>query len=166
MDGLALRDHFLQVKKWKKKFGGPLVSYPSRWSLLCLFGFLYWSSSWQWLPHIGGCKNFGSLLRAGITVFAHFFCKMYFLYVSRSHKKNLVHFLRVFPPENGWLTWPMVLFVVFTEIEDSILNFCKALLLVCNHLINRSEDFGSGESFQKLRIESSSSLLLFNDDKW
>ena len=49
----------------------------------------------------------------------------------------------------------MVLFVVFTEIEDSILNFCKALLLVCNHLINRSEDFGSGESFHKLRIESS-----------
>ena len=145
---------------------GMVVSYPSRWSLLCLFGFLYWSSSWQWLPHISGCKNFGPLLRAGITVFAHFFCKMYFLYVSRSHKKILVHFLRVFPPENGWLTWPMVLFVVFTEIEDSILNFCKALLLVCNHLINRSEDFGSGESFQKLRIESSSSLLLFNDDKW
>ena len=87
---------------------------------------------------------------------------MYFLYVSRSHKKILVHFLRVFPPENGWLTWPMVLFVVFTEIEDSILNFCKAHLLVCNHLINRSEDFGSGESLQKLRIESSISVnILF-----
>ena len=61
--------------------GGLVVSYPTRWSLFFIFGFLWWSSSWQWLPPIGTCKMFTALLGAGLTVFCHFFCKMYFLWV-------------------------------------------------------------------------------------
>jgi len=82
---------------------GGLVSYPSRWSLLFIFGFMWWSSSWQWLPHIAGGKMFTSLLRAGLTVLVQFFCKMYFLYVSWGCKKNLATFFSFFsPPKNGW----------------------------------------------------------------
>ena len=88
-----------------------LVSYPSGWSLLFIFGFMWWSSSWQWLPHIAGGKMFTSLLRAGLTVLVQFFCKMYFLWVSWGCKKNLVQFfldllpqMAVFFPERvpGW----------------------------------------------------------------
>ena len=57
--------------------------------MLIIFGFLWWSSSWQWQPHIAGCKFCWPLLRTGLTVLVQFFCKMYFLYVSRSRKKNL-----------------------------------------------------------------------------
>ena len=64
-----------------------------------LFGFLWWSSSWWWWPHIAGCKMFGALLRAGLTVLAQFFCKMYFLWVLWSRKKNLVQFFLVLPPQ-------------------------------------------------------------------
>ena len=65
------------------------------------------------------------------------------------------------PTENGWLTWPMVLFVVFTEIEDSILNFCKALLLVCNHLINRPEEFWLWRKLSKIEDWILNSWILF-----
>ena len=80
----------------------PLVSYPTRWSLLFVFGFLWWRSSWQWQPHIVRGKMLTSLLRAGLTVFGHFFCKMYFLWVWRSRRKNLADFFWVFPPKIGW----------------------------------------------------------------
>ena len=79
-----------------------LVSYPSRWSLSFIFGFLWWSSSWQWQPHIAGCKLCWPLLRTGLTVLVQFFCKMYFLYVSRSRKKNWATFYGFFPSNNGW----------------------------------------------------------------
>ena len=79
--------------------GNDVVSCPTRWSLLLAFGFLYWSSSWWWQPHIAGCKFFWPLLRAGMTVFDQFFCKMYFLYVSRSRKKILAVFWGVLPPQ-------------------------------------------------------------------
>ena len=76
-----------------------LVRCPTKWSLLLAFGFLYWSSSWWWQPHIAGCKFFWPLLRARMTVFDQFFCKMYFLYVSRSRKKILAVFWGVLPPQ-------------------------------------------------------------------
>ena len=37
---------------------GTVVNCPTRWSLLFIFGFLWWSSSWWWRPHIGGGKKF------------------------------------------------------------------------------------------------------------
>ena len=81
------------------KVGVFIVSCPTRWSLLLAFGFLYWSSSWWWQPHIAGCKLFRPLLRAGISVFDHFFCKMYFLYVSRSRNFFWAVFGGVLPPQ-------------------------------------------------------------------
>ena len=74
-----------------------VVNCPTRWSLLFIFGFLYWSSSWRLGPHIGVCRLLWPLLRAGMAVLTHFFCKMYFLYASRSRKKNLTTFLGVLP---------------------------------------------------------------------
>ena len=74
-----------------------LVNCPTRWSLLFIFGFLCWSSSWWWRPHIDWCKLLGPLLRAGMAVLDQFFCKMYFLYVSRSRQKNLGNFFWVLP---------------------------------------------------------------------
>ena len=78
-----------------------LVNCPTRWSLLLIFGFLYWSSSWRWQPHIGLCRLLWSLLRAGMAVLTHFFCKMYFLYISRIRKKKLDTFYSVLPPERA-----------------------------------------------------------------
>ena len=75
---------------------------------------------------------------------------MYFLYVSRSHKKILVHFFRVFPPENGWLTWPMVLFVEFTRIEDwgSLLHCC-CLMMISDSSYNRLFTYTKSSIFVK-----------------
>ena len=56
-----------------------VVNCPTRWSL---------SSSWRWQPQIGLCRLLRPLLRAGMTVLTQFFCKMYFLYVSRGRKKK------------------------------------------------------------------------------
>ena len=78
---------------------GNLVNCPTRWSLLFIFGFLCWSSSWWWWPHIGGGKKFRPLLRAGLTVLVQFFCKMYILWVSRSRKIFLADFFWVLPPQ-------------------------------------------------------------------
>ena len=75
-----------------------LVNCPTRWSLLLIFGFLFWSSSWRWQPHIGVCRLLWSLLRAGMVVLTHFFCKVYFSYVSRSCKKKLDSFFFSFTP--------------------------------------------------------------------
>ena len=74
-----------------------------------IFGFLWWSSSWWWRPHIAACKLCWSLLRPGEVVLDQFFCKMYFLHISRSRKKNFVKFLRVLPPFQGGKTWGAVL---------------------------------------------------------
>ena len=74
-----------------------VVNCPTRWSLLFVFGLLCWSSSWRWQPHIGTCRLFWPLLRAGMAVLTQFFCKMYFLYVSRSRKKIWATFFCVFP---------------------------------------------------------------------
>ena len=90
----------VQVKlKASFKVTETLVNCPTRWSLLFIFGFLCWSSSWWWWPHIGGGKKFRPLLRAGLTVLVQFFCKMYILWVSWSRKKNLADFFWVLPPQ-------------------------------------------------------------------
>ena len=78
-----------------------LVNCPTWWSLLFVFGFLYWSSSWRWRPNIGVCRLFWPLLRAGMAVLTQFFSKMYFLYVSPSRQKKLTDFFLVLPPEKA-----------------------------------------------------------------
>ena len=107
-------------------YGLKVVSCPTRWSLLLAVGFLYWSSSWWWQPHIAGCKLFRPLLRAGISVFDHFFCKMYFLYVSGSCKKNLADFFWVLPPQKSTFLWTGWLAGQISGIEGmpSILENC------------------------------------------
>ena len=59
------------------------------------------TSSWWWQPPMSVCKLCWPLLRAGMTVLDHFFCKMYFLYVSWSRRKNLGNFFLVLPPETA-----------------------------------------------------------------
>ena len=44
--------------------------------------------SWRLGPHIEGGRLLWPLLKAGMTVLTQFFCKMYFLYVSRGRKKT------------------------------------------------------------------------------
>ena len=78
----------------------PLVNCPTRWSLLFIFGFLYWSSSWRLGPHIGVCRLLWPLLRAGMAVLTHFFLQN-FLYVSRSQKKIWATFFWFYPPETA-----------------------------------------------------------------
>ena len=111
------------IQYWAPK---TLVSCPTRWFLLLTFGFLWWSSSWWWQPHIAGCKLFRPLLRAGISVFDHFFCKMYFLYVSGSCKKNLADFFWVLPPQKSTFLWTGWLAGQISGIEGmpSILENC------------------------------------------
>ena len=59
---------------------------------------------WASVNYVGHCWG---LKWSFLTIF---FCKMYFLYVSRSRKKNLVHFLLVLPPQMAFFsrggTWP------------------------------------------------------------
>ena len=84
-----------------------VVNCPTRWSLLFIFGFLCWSSSWWWRPLIDCCKLLGPLLRAGMAVLDQFFCKMYFLYVSRSRQKNLAVFSWVLPLQKPFFSQPL-----------------------------------------------------------
>ena len=77
-----------------------LVGRPTRWSLLFIFGFLFWSSSWCLRPHIGVSFSVWPLPRAGMVVLDQFFSKMYFLYIWRSPPKNLTEFWGVLAPQN------------------------------------------------------------------
>ena len=66
----------------------PLVNCPTRWSLLFIFGFLYWSSSWRLGPQMGVCRLLWSLLRAEMAVLTHFFLQNVFsIYKTRAQKK-------------------------------------------------------------------------------
>ena len=76
-----------------------VVGRPTRWSLLFIFGFLFWSSSWCLRPHIGVSFSVWPLLRAGMVVLDQFFSKMYFLYIWRSQNKNFTKFCEVLPPQ-------------------------------------------------------------------
>ena len=75
-----------QTSKEGSKGGSDLVNFPTRWSLLFLIGYLCRSSSWRWWRHIRGCRLLRTSLRAGMRFLAHFFCKMYFLYVCTWRK--------------------------------------------------------------------------------
>ena len=77
----------------------PLVGRPTRWSLLFIFGFLFWSSSWCLQPNIGVSFSVWPLPRAGMVVLDQFFSKMYFLYIWRSQNKNFTKFWEVLPPQ-------------------------------------------------------------------
>ena len=80
--------------------GQVLVGRPTRWSLLFIFGFLFWSSSWCLQPNIGVSFSVWPLPRAGMVVLDQFFSKMYFLYIWRSPPKNLTEFWGVLAPQN------------------------------------------------------------------
>ena len=43
-----------------------------------IFGFLSWTSRWWLQHHMGMCRLVWPLLRTGIDILDHFFCKMYF----------------------------------------------------------------------------------------
>ena len=84
------------------------------------------TSSWWWQPPMSVCKLCWPLLRAGMTVLDHFFCKMYFLYVSGSRKKNLADFFWVLPPQKSIFLWAGWLASQISRIEGmpSILENC------------------------------------------
>ena len=108
------------------------VNCPTRWSLSLVFGFLWWSSSWRWRPHIGGCRLLWPPLRAGIAVLTQFFCKKYFLYVWRELTKNLAAFLGFLPPKKAQSSKHQPPIRRFSKIEGrpSILEKCTSKLFV------------------------------------
>ena len=65
---------------------------------------------------------FSALLRAGLTVLAQFFCKMYFLWVLWSRKKNLVQFFLVLPPQMAFFSRRGYLASQIARIEGTALN--------------------------------------------
>ena len=77
-----------------------VVNCPTRWSLSFIFGFLYWSSSWRWGPHIGVCRLLWPLPRAGMAVLTQFFAKC-ILYMHPGAPKKFDNFLGVLPPETA-----------------------------------------------------------------
>ena len=80
-------DDLLDAGRWfKSQVWIYLVNCPTRWSLLLFIGYLCRSSSWRWWRHIRGCRLLRTSLRAGMRFLAHFFCKMYFLYVCTWRK--------------------------------------------------------------------------------
>ena len=84
-----------------------LVNCPTRWSLLFVFGFLYWSSSWRLGPHIGVCRLLWPLLRAGMAVLTHFFLQNVFsIYKTRAQKKFGNPVGGFTPPKKGFFPVP------------------------------------------------------------
>ena len=106
---------------------GVIVNCPTRWSLSLLFGFLWWSSSWRWQPHIGWCRLLWPLPRAGMAFLTHFFCKMYFLYVSWGHKTFLTGFWGVLPCQKGPKFQASTLNELVCQNWGAPLNFGKLL---------------------------------------
>ena len=82
-----------------------VVNCPTRWSLLLLIGYLCWSSSWRWQPHIRGCRLLYPLPRAGMRFWPFFFCKMYFLYILSCRKSKKQHFFAIFNPQKMYFLW-------------------------------------------------------------
>ena len=128
-----------------------LVSYPTRWSLLFVFGFLWWSSSWQWQPHIVRGKMLMSLLRARLAVFGHFFAKCIFYGYDEATEKIWQTFLSFFP-KNWMINSTHGAFRGVFEICGLIRKFWKTPVLACNQLSNRSGTQAGGKVFQKMRI--------------
>ena len=125
-----------------------VVNCPTRWSLSLLFGFLWWSSSWRWQPHIGWCRLLWPLPRAGMAVLTHFFCKMYFLYVSWGHKTFLTGFWGVLPCQKGPKFLASVLNELVSRNWGAPLNFRKLLSTSTDKLQANSPQ---RDGFQKLR---------------
>ena len=125
-----------------------LVNCPTRWSLSLLFGFLWWSSSWRWQPHIGWCRLLWPLPRAGMAFLTHFFCKMYFLYVSWGHKTFLTGFWGVLPCQKGPKFLASVLNELVSRNWGAPLNFRKLLSTSTDKFQAYSPQ---RDGFQKLR---------------
>ena len=125
-----------------------LVNCPTRWSLSLLFGFLWWSSSWRWQPHIGWCRLLWPLPRTGMAVLTHFFCKRYFLYVSRGHKTFLTGFWGFLPSQKGPKFLASVLNELFSRNWGAPLNFRKLLSTSTDKFQAYSPQ---RDGFQKLR---------------
>ena len=85
--------------------GSSIVNCPTRWPLLLLIGYLCWSSSWRWQPHIRGCRLLYPLPRAGMRFLTQFFCKMYFLYILSCRKSKKQHFFAIFNPQKMYFLW-------------------------------------------------------------
>ena len=83
---------------------------------LLSFGYLYWSSSWQWQAHIRGCKLLRPLPRAEMSYFGPVFRKMYFLWVWWSPKKFWSNFFGFYPPKQAILPNPLRPACHFAEI--------------------------------------------------
>ena len=71
------------------------------------FGYLYWSSSWQWQAHIRGCKLFRPLPRAEMGDFGPFFlAKCIFYEYDGAPKKIWSKFFGFYPPKTGYFAQP------------------------------------------------------------
>ena len=83
-----------------------LVNCPTRWSLLLIFGFLFWSSSWRWQPPIGVCRLLWPLLRAGMAFLTHFFLQnVFFICIPEPEKKLHKFFLQFYPLKELFFSW-------------------------------------------------------------
>ena len=107
----------LFLTSWCLVLAHTLVNCPTRWSLLLIFGFLYWSwSCWQWQPHIGVCRLLWSLLRAGKAVFLAK-CIFYIFFLLKTMERH--HFLQFLTPQKhhffkGVPNWPDFQILGFT----------------------------------------------------
>ena len=100
-----------------------LASCPHRWSLLLIFGFLCWSSSWWWWPLKGVFRLLWPLLslRVRSTLWPNFFLQNVF---SMSHKaaKRFQGFL---PLEKGLFPQPLGPAGVLRKLWNTLV-FCWA----------------------------------------
>ena len=106
---------FLSFNNACSTVGGPaadqvLVSYPTRWSLYSSLDFCVDHLSWQWRPHIAGCKMFLTLLRAELAVLTHFFAKCISGICEEGKNPKMGCFFHFFPPQNGLESWPTTVF--------------------------------------------------------
>ena len=127
-----------------------LVGRPTRWSLLFIFGFLFWSSSWCLQPNIGVSFSVWPLPRAGMVVLDQFFSKMYFLYIWRSPPKNLTEFWGGLAPQNKvyfralsvsqkmWMSRPHVgkyRWILYDISYELIINCNESTMIILSDLM-------------------------------
>ena len=98
--------------------------------------------SWQWRPHIAGCKLFLTMLRAELAVLTHFFAKCINCTCEEAKKTSMecffFHFIPPYPPPKigpkkltrGCLqkvgidpySWQTPSYELITGLEDLALN--------------------------------------------